>query len=246
MSHIGPSSGSPDDRSPSPLIRAFEELSRSFPAGGDLSTVLERVAALAVSSVQACDEASVSVLHEGGRLSTRCATAQVVVELDAIQYRSGAGPCVSALTGEEPTVYSTEVASDERWPEFGRTAGAQGFGSVFSRRLDAGDIVAGINFYARQADAFTDDDKTAATLLAAFAGVVTALVSKRTEAMHLSEALQSRDLIGQAKGILMEREKVTAEEAFELLRKASQKLNRKVRDLAEEIATTGETPTALR
>jgi hypothetical protein len=243
VSHIVPSPASADDRSQSHLIQAFEELARAFPAG-DLPTVFERVAALAVSSVQACDEASISVLGERGRMSTPSATAQVAVELDAEQYRGGAGPCVSALIGEEPAAYSAEVASDKRWPEFGRTAAARGFGSVFSRRFDAGGSVAGINFYARNTNAFSDGDKIAATLLAAFAGVVTALVCERTETMHLREALQSRDVIGQAKGILMEREKVTAEEAFELLRKTSQKVNRKLRDLAEELATTGAIPTA--
>lgn len=246
MSPIGPSAGSTDDSSHSHLIQAFEELSRSAPAGGDLSSVFERVAALAVSSVQACDEASISVLDERGRVNTPCASAQVVAELDNEQYRAGAGPCVSAVTGEEPTVYSAEVASDERWPEFGRTAAARGFGSVFSRRFDAGGPVGGINFYARGTNAFGDDDKTAATLLATFAGAVAALAHQRTAASHLRAALESRDVIGQAKGILMEREKVTAEEAFEQLRKASQHLNRKLRDLAEEIATTGEAPTIRR
>ena len=113
---------------------------------------------------------------------------------------------------------------------------------MFSRRFDGGGPVGGINLYARHPNAFSDDDKTAATLLAAFAGALTALAYERTEALHLREALQSRDMIGQAKGILMAREKVTADEAFELLRKASQALNRKLRDLAEEIATTGELP----
>ena len=178
-------------------------------------------------------------------MTTPCATAKVVADLDAEQYRGGAGPCVAALTGEEPSAYSAEVASDERWPEFGRTAAARGFGSVFSRRFDTGGLVAGINFYARGTDAFSAEDKTAATLLTAFAGAVISLAHERTETLHLREALVSRDVIGQAKGILMEREKVTAEEAFELLRRSSQKLNRKVRDLAEEIATTGEAPTTL-
>jgi hypothetical protein len=242
MSHIGSPSGSTDDRSHSPLIRAFDELSRAVPAGADLPTVLERVVALAVSSVQACDEASISALGERGRVSTPCATAQVAVELDNEQYRAGAGPCMSALTGEAPSAYSAEVASDQRWPEFGRTATARGFGSVFSHRFAAGGPVGGINFYARHTNAFSDEDKTAATLLAAFAGAVIALVQERTAALQLREALQSRDVIGQAKGILMERYRITADEAFGRLRVVSQKANRKLAALAEELAATGQWP----
>ena len=219
MSHTGPSSGSTDDNSRSPLIQAFEELSRSCLAGEDLPTVLGRVPALAVSSVRACDEASISVLGASGRLSTPYATARVLVELDAEQYRSGAGPDLSALAGEDPSAYSAEVGSDERWPVFGSFAAARGFRSVFSRRFDGGDSVAVISFYARRPDAFNDGDKATATLLAVLVGAVTALTYERTEGVHLREALQRRHVLAQAKGILIERTKVTAEKESERLHK---------------------------
>jgi hypothetical protein len=224
------------------LHHAFAALAQALPLGEDLPAVLEDLAALAVSMVGACDAASVSLLDQRKGMTTPAASTAVVVELDAEQARSGQGPCWEAVTGESHAVYSAELAADARWPHFGRVATARGFGSILSRRFDAGGPVGGINFYARRTNAFGDEDKAAASLLAAFAGMATALVHERVQAAQLHIALQGRDVIGQAKGILMERERITADEAFDRLRRASQHLNRKLRDIAEHLAATGEAP----
>ena len=221
-------------------------LSQSYTDSEDLGAVFERVSRVVASTIQACDEASISILDARGRITTASATSQVAVELDNQQYESGQGPCVSVLRGDPSAAYSSDLGTDDRWPEFGRAAAERGFRSLLSRHFDARHLLGSVNLYARQADAFgADDDATAATL-AAFAGVVTALSYERIESAQLREALQTRDVIGQAKGVLMEREKVTPDEAFAKLRRASQQLNRKLRDLAEEIAATGATPTDLR
>jgi hypothetical protein len=246
MSDVGASSNSAACDGPHRvLVQAFDDLLSSFLVDKDLAAVFERVVALATAAVPACDEASISILDERGRLTTPCATAKVVIELDNKQYESGQGPCVSAITGVERAVYSPDLGTDSRWPQFGRVAAAQGFHSLFSRRFDGGGPVGGINLYARRAEAFAAEDSTAATLLSAFAGVVTALTRARMESSNLREALQSRDVIGQAKGILMERHRIAADVAFDILRRASQHQNRKLRDIADEIATTGQDPSHL-
>ena len=105
--------------------------------------------------------------------------------------------------------------------------------------------IGALNMYAIGARAYSEADREAAYLFAIFAAVVMAFAERRLQASQLREALESRDVIGQAKGILMEREKVTADEAFDMLRRSSQRLNRKLRELALRLAETGEEPTDL-
>ncbi len=138
------------------------------------------------------------------------------------------------------------MATDERWPTFGPDAAARGIGSLISYKLAADDTVGALNLYGRRPRAFDDGGRDAASLLAIFASVVLASTHARLQAVQLRQALESRDVIGQAKGILMERERVTADAAFDMLRRASQQVNRKLRDLAEDIASTGEEPPSLR
>jgi hypothetical protein len=234
-----------DGASPA-LVEAFAELSRALAAGSDVEALLDHVVGQATATVEACDYASVSLLGPGGRIRTPVATDRLVVELDELQYEAGEGPCVEAVRGTAPSVYSPDLARDERWPAFGPQAGGRGIGSLASYKLSAEGTAAALNLYARRPDAFAEGDRDAAYLLTNFASVVLTSTRARLQAAQLEQALESRDVIGQAKGVLMERERVTADEAFEMLRRSSQRLNRKLRDLAEEIAATGEEPPDLR
>src|SRR5207248_3194964 len=170
----------------------------------------------------------------------------LVVELDNYQYEAHEGPCVEAVKEPEPVVYSADLASEQRWPAFAPRAAERGVGSILSNKIAANATVAALNMYAGQAHSFTDADREAARLFALFAAVMMGFSQERMQATQLRAALESRDVIGQAKGIIMERDKLTADQAFEKLRRASQQLNRKLRELAEDVAATGEEPPNLR
>jgi GAF domain-containing protein len=228
------------------LVDAFAELSQALFAGSDADALLEHLVERATVVVEGCEFASVSVLGAGGRIHTPVATDPLVIEVDELQYDTGQGPCVEATKQNAPAIYGADVAHDERWPAFGPRAAARGIGSLISYKLAAEDTVGALNLYSRRTDAFGEADRDTAYLLALFASVVLASTQARMQATQLREALESRDVIGQAKGILMERERVTADDAFDMLRRASQHLNRKLRDLAEELAATGEEPPDLR
>ena len=109
-------------------------------------------------------------------------------------------------------------------------------------------VLGALNIYAREVDAFDEDSRSAAVRFAPYAGVAVANMyayqDARNLADNLQKALDSRAIIDQAKGILMERHKVTAEQAFEVLVRISMQTNRKLRDIADQLATTGELPTA--
>jgi GAF domain-containing protein len=133
-----------------------------------------------------------------------------------------------------------DLRTDPRWPRFGQRAVAHGVASMMSFQLYARDDNLGaLNLYALEPHAFDDEAAHVGALLATHAAV--ALASTQTEA-NLRTALLSRDMIGQAKGILMERFKIDQSAAFELLVAVSQHTHRKLRDIAEDLTSTGELP----
>ena len=131
-----------------------------------------------------------------------------------------------------------DLSTDDRWPEFAAAAVHLGVRSMLSFQLytDA-DTIGALNIYAAGPNAFTDDSVRTGTLLATHAAVAAVAAA---ESGHMRIALQSRDVIGQAKGILMERFRITAEQAFDLLIAASQNSHRKLNEVAAELAATGE------
>lgn len=224
------------------VIELFAETANRLYASEDVDETLLRITSTMVAVIGPCDVASVSLL-DGHSIVTRGATDPIAEHIDAIQYETGQGPCLSAAS-EQTFVHTPDTAHDERWPEFSRRcAQEQGVVSSLSCRLvtRAGNTttLGALNLYALKRNAYSDDDQMAAVLFASHAGVV---VDAAATQAHLRRAIESRDQIGQAKGILMERFKISADEAFAQLRTASQHLNVKLRDLAVRIAETGETP----
>jgi hypothetical protein len=160
---------------------------------------------------------------------------------DELQYAAGEGPCLSAL--DEPLVVMDEHAS-ERWPSFWRRWPAADAETAMSCSLRADGVPTAVrgslNLYAKHPDAFDSEAAETALILAAHAAVAVAVAHERhaarTTEAGLREALEGRDVIGQAKGVLMVREGVGADEAFDILRRASQRLNVKLRQIAHSIA----------
>jgi GAF domain-containing protein len=141
---------------------------------------------------------------------------------------------------------SENLSIDTRWPTFAPLASEAGILSVLSvcMHLD-GDTTrhfGSLNHYASTPNAFDATATDLAVILAAHAAVAIASAELRQDHEGLQTALATRDIIGQAKGILMERGKITGDQAFDILRRGSQLLNRRLRDIAEQIAATGEIP----
>ena len=226
-------------------MKGLEEIHNLLLAEEDLDSTLRVVAEVAVQTVPGCDCAGVTVVENDEVQSTAC-TAQLCAEIDRDQYVSGEGPCVDAIR-HNAVMRLGNAARDERWPRFGPLAERHGVESVLGTPLEVkGRIMGALNLYGSSQDAFVDEDVELAALLATHAAVVLANAQAfehaNEETDHLAKALESRGIIERAKGILMEREKCSADEAFQMLVRASQSLNRKLREVAEEVAEDAEGP----
>ncbi len=161
--------------------------------------------------------------------------------MDEIQYQLDDGPCLSCLRGNA-VVEISDLATDDRWPEFSRRGRTEGAGASMSMPLTAGEHAVGaLNLYAATPGAFTATDRERARRLAARAACAVAVAASLAEqeelARNLRIALTARSTIDQAIGILMGRHRIPAEAAFDLLRRGSQHTNTKLRDLATQVIT---------
>jgi GAF domain-containing protein len=165
------------------------------------------------------------------------ATSELARRLDDLQQETHEGPCLDAMY-EQHTVRVDDLAHDPRWPLLGpRVIAELGMASMLCLQLfvHEGDLGA-LNVLARRPGAFTDESERIALLFASHAAIA---VADAQHSNHITAALGSRDVIGQAKGILMERYKITEVMAFGLLAEASQDTNRKLHEVAEALAQTG-------
>ena len=205
---------------------------------------MQRIVDLAVDTIECCDHASISVL-EGTQMATQASSDPRVAGVDLLQYDAGEGPCLDVITQQATTVYAEDLTNDPRWPRFGPQAAAAGMRSLLAIRLLADRTLGALNLYARLPRAYGATDRATGVIFATHAGIALAAAEARTEAHrveHLEQALSSRELIGQAQGILMERERITPDQAFDVLRRASQHLNVKLREVAQRLVDTGERP----
>ena len=203
-----------------------------------LAETLDRVAALAADTVPGADVVGLTLVKHG-QPTTSVFTDPTSPEIDQAQYEADAGPCVDALkTGEIMRVDSTE--REDRWPDFAKAARQRGIHSTLSMPLlVAGEPVGALNLYGRTEGAFGNGQEGLAAAFAVQASVALANAQAYWEAKevaeHLNEAMKSRAVIEQAKGMLMAAQGCTADEAFDLLVRASQRSNRKLRDVAGEL-----------
>jgi GAF domain-containing protein len=231
-------SPSPDD-----VHRAFEELGRSSFAEHSLQSLVQQVADVAARILPGDPATSVTILTRE-RPRTVAASDALAVDLDLVQYELGAGPCLEAAGTGRPTS-CPDTASDTRWPEFAERAAARGCRSVLSMPLPVREQVSGgLNVYLRGVAPSDDAARRLAERFASYAVVplsnmyLYSAVAERAE--HLQAALDSRAVIEQAKGILMERFQLTADQAFQALTRVSMESNTKVRAVAERFVQTGE------
>ncbi len=157
--------------------------------------------------------------------------------VDALQNSTKQGPCLDAAY-QKRVVRVPDLSRESRWPKFCQGAVELGARSMLSFQLFVeGDRLGALNLYGAGPDAFNEESEQVGLLVAAHAAVAFADSQKISQ---LGEAVLSRQLIGQAEGILMERYKITAEQAFIILSRVSSRSNIKLRDIAEHLASSGE------
>jgi len=226
-------------------VEALEQLGELSLRELAMDDLLQMVADLARKVMPGNPETSVLLLVKD-RPTTVVHTGPLAVDLDETQYASGQGPCLNtARTGELTEVRDTRT--ETRWTDYMQHAAERGVLSSLSIPLviDEEQQVSGaLNIYARRPDAFDEESRAVATRFGPYAAVAAgnlhAYRSARDIADNLQIALESRAVIDQAKGVLVERYKLTPDQAFQLLARTSMHANRKVRDIADHLVRTGE------
>ena len=235
-----------EDFSPSGAGEALERLGRLALREMSMESLLQAVADAAKSVMPGNPEASIFVTTPR-RTVTVVSTGQLATDLDEVQYSQGQGPCLHAAASRELTEIP-DTRRENRWAEYARRAAEKGNLSSLSVPLIINDegTSGALNIYAREVRAFDDESRAAATGFGPYAAVAIGNMhdyqSARDMAGNLQVALDSRAVIDQAKGILMERHKITADQAFQVLARISMQKNVKLRDVADQLVHTGVLP----
>ncbi len=226
---------------------ALERLGRLSLRDLSMEELLQTVADLTKTVMPGPTEVSVSLLVADNP-STVASTGQLATDLDETQYDRDHGPCLhAARTGELTEIGDTRT--DSRWPDYVPRAVQHGALSSLSVPLPIAEdeqVSGALNIYAREPHAFNEDSRSAATRFAPCAAVAAgnlyAYRSARDVIHELQTALETRGVIDQAKGILMDRHGLTADQAFQVLAQMSTKTNRELRAVADDLVRTGGPP----
>jgi GAF domain-containing protein len=219
-------------------LRGLTDLAAVALGQADLPSALEEICRIATRSVTGAEGASVTTFTTGGKPAA-LGDGPWSRELDELQYVEHEGPCYDAYrTGNIFRV--RDLTDDPRWPSYRPRAVERGARSMVSLPMSSeGKLLGALNLYARAPDAFSAEAVSVGEIVAAHAGlasqVATAMYGHRDLAQQLSEAMQSRAVIEQAKGLLMGARRCDADAAFDLLAELSQHSNRKLRDVAQAV-----------
>jgi hypothetical protein len=228
-----------------PLGQQFAILTYSLLDALTVGEVLEQVVDAATGLFPAVDLVSVTLRSPDGQFHTPVETNTLASELDQVQYRLGEGPCLEAADPAGPAVaFSDDLHAEAPWPKWARAATDLGVAAVLSTALipqpGPRKLSGALNLYSRRPHGLDDIDRDQVLLMATHASLAVAITDATSQAQlretHLRRAIDSRDVIGQAKGIIMARRGVPADEAFDILRRTSQQLNVKLVELAETLA----------
>jgi transcriptional regulator with GAF, ATPase, and Fis domain len=215
------------------VAEVFASVARSLAEGqDDMTGALDKIVHLAVEHLEACEFAGISLVEKGS-ITSPASSNDAPKRLDEIQSETGEGPCIEAITDHE--VFQTgDLRNERRWPQFSSRGHEEtGVASILSIRLFVEeDTMGALNLYSTARDAFDNSDVALATVFAVHASV--AMSSARRQE-GLERKAETRDVIGRAKGILMARSGASDDEAFAMLKAASQRMNVKLRDIAQTI-----------
>jgi GAF domain-containing protein len=220
---------------------AYRELASIVLADQPLTATLTRIAELARDVVAGAEDVSITVIRDGKPRSVAFAGSnELALKLDERQYQVGWGPCLDAAASGAVIEISDCAAGDSLYPEFASLAHSEGVRHTMSVGVPAmHDITAALNVYSHAEEPFPPQTRKAAAGFAGYAGVALTNATLYDGALQhvaqMQEAMSSRAVIEQAKGVLMQVQGCTAEEAWELLRRASSHRNKKLRDVAQAI-----------
>ncbi len=223
------------------LVRALTDLALTLTEDESVRDTLHSILALALRAVPACHSASVTVLDDKGQPSTFVATDEHTYELDRRQYVLRDGPCLDAARRQQVNRWSLREA-EQKWPEFTDLAKELGLRSYLAAGLGLeGRPLGALNLSSHDVDGFDRMDEALVGLLTTPAAAAIVIASRYSQARDLAaqleQALQSRAVIDHAIGIMMAESRCDASRAFEVLSRASNNRNMKLRDLATEIVT---------
>jgi transcriptional regulator with GAF, ATPase, and Fis domain len=221
---------------PPELVENVAALSKLVTANETVESTVGRIAHLSVLALDAADECGISLV-EGMEIKTVAVTGEVGQKIDSLQLETAQGPCMSSIE-KQATFYIPDMKHDKTWPVFSARAAAEtGICSLVGYVLEVGKGALGaINLMSYTPNAFDEDAIAVGAVFAAQAGV--ALSNAQTHQKNeqkveqLQEGIQTRQVIGQAVGIIMATRHLNAEDAFEILKTISQHTNVKLRQVA--------------
>jgi hypothetical protein len=222
----------------------FAALARELALKPTLTATLQAIVEYAAKTIDGAEYSAITVKQGNSQYRTVASTGDLPLRVDAIQYEVGEGPCLDALS-DGHVLRSDVLAVDHRWPSFGRRATeTTDVVSMMSHRLflEDDDAIGALNLYSRKPAAFASLDTSVLDVLATHCAVALARAAEHDENQHLRTALDSNRDIGVAMGILMATQLVTKQQAFDVLRIASQHSHRKLRDVALDVIETGALP----
>jgi GAF domain-containing protein len=220
----------------------FAALARELREGHSKEEVYQAVCDRAIRLVDGCDRAAVGVL-DGQYFTSAAATDDVMRLIDRLQNQLGEGPCLDASTDQSIHV-DNDITVASKWPNLARLVVEHTpvRAMLAVPLVHAGRRTGAVNLFADRPHAFTDESVGQAAILAAFASVALMSAAQTARAEQLAVGLQTNREIGAAVGILMATHGISQDEAFTLLSQASQRLNRKLRDIARSILAGETTP----
>lgn len=229
------------------LAVALAHMSRDLLMQDTVQQTLDRIVDHAVALVDGCEFAGILTLHgkhgedQHRRVETLAVTNDLARQSDQFQAELDEGPCVDAAKDSTQVYRIADMTkTQQRWPRYAPKAHQLGVGSMMGFLLyTEEDAFGALDLYATGPNTFTDRSELVGWLLASHAAV--AFSSARLGA-QLHSAVASRQHIGEALGVVMERYKITEDQAFDVIKTSSQHRNVKLRDIAEHINTTGEVP----
>jgi hypothetical protein len=243
LSQHEPSPAAPEQYSALGLAQSYAWLGQRLLTYDKVPDLFEALTSVAVRQVPGAEDAGITRSAKGGPMETLAPTSDLVSATDRIQYELDSGPCIDAIRSDG-VVRAGDLRGEPRWAELGHRAyDATGVQSMLSFRLyleEEDDVVTGLNLYSRKVEAFSMWSQTVGLLLATHGALALANARAHERNDHLNRALLSNREIGVAIGILMATHQISRDDALGLLRIASQHTNRKLADIASEVADAGE------
>jgi GAF domain-containing protein len=225
----------------------FATLTAQLQGADTVGAVLARILEATVAMLPGADLASITLVTPEGRFHTPAETDPLASDLDQLQYRFKEGPCHDVAEYSGPAVAEcADLRVEPPWPRWARAAVERGMIAVLATALipvpgQTGFAAGALNAYSSTPNALDQADQDMLLLLATHASLAVAgteaVTREQLQETMLQRAIESRDVIGQAKGIIMAHRGVSADQAFDILRRASQDLNVKLVDLARTLTT---------